>query len=66
MTLRSKGPIEIACEDLFFWRSPNFGRENREIFGEDLFFWRSHHFSEQTAAFSPSILDFTKPEFRHI
>ena len=25
-----------------------------------------HHFSDQTTAFSPSILDFTKPEIRHI
>ena len=23
-------------------------------------------FSDQTAAFSPSILDFTQPEFRHV
>ena len=30
------------------------------------FFWRSHQFSDQTAAFSPSILDFTLREFRHV
>ena len=30
------------------------------------FFCRSHYFSDQTAAFSPFVLDFTKPEFRHI
>ena len=30
------------------------------------FFWRSLDLSGQTAAFSPSSLDFTKPEFRHI
>ena len=30
MTLRSKRPIEIACEELYiFWRSPTFGRKNR-------------------------------------
>ena len=49
----------------FFW-SLDFGRKNSRSFGEDLFFWRSHHFLDQTAAFSPSILDFTKPEFHHI
>ena len=31
-----------------------------------LFFWRSHHNSDKTAAFSPSVLEFTKPEIRHI
>ena len=30
------------------------------------FSWRSYHFSNQTTAFSPSVLDFTKPEIRHI
>ena len=30
------------------------------------FFWRWHHFSDLTTAFSPSILDFTKPKIRHI
>ena len=30
------------------------------------FFWRSHHNSDKTAAFSPSVLEFTKPEIRHI
>ena len=30
------------------------------------FFWRSHQFSDQTAAFSPSILDFTQPEFLYV
>ena len=30
------------------------------------FFFRSYHFSDQTAAFSPSIFAFTKPEFRRI
>ena len=29
------------------------------------FFWRSHHNSDKTAAFSPSVLEFTKPEIRH-
>ena len=29
---------------------------------EKTFFWRSHHFSDQSAEFSPSILDFTKPQ----
>ena len=39
MTLRSEEPIEIACEELYlFWRSPDFGRKNRQNFGEDLFF----------------------------
>ena len=54
----------------FFLKSLDFGRENSRNFGEDLFFsflfWRSHHIWDQTAAFSPSILDFTKPEFHHI
>ena len=30
------------------------------------FFWRSHHNSDKTAAFSPSVLEFTKPEIRNI
>ena len=30
------------------------------------FFWSSHHNSDKTAAFSPSVLEFTKPEIRHI
>ena len=30
MTLRSERPIELACEELyFFWRSLDFGRKNR-------------------------------------
>ena len=29
-------------------------------------FWRSHHNSDKTAAFSPSVLELTKPEIRHI
>ena len=33
---------------------------------QTFFFWRSHHFSDQTTAFFPSILDFTKPEIRRI
>ena len=52
--------------DLFFWRSLISTGKNRWNFGEDLFFLRWHHFSDQRAAFSPSILDFTKPQFRHI
>ena len=42
--------VEIPVKTLFFF----------------VFFWRSHQFSDQTAAFSPSILDFTQPEFRHV
>ena len=30
------------------------------------FFWRSHHNSDKTAAFSPSVLEFTKPKICHI
>ena len=30
------------------------------------FFWRSHNDSDKTVAFSPSVLEFTKPEIRHI
>ena len=37
-----------------------------KISEKTFFVWRSHHFSDQTAAFSPSILDFTKPQFRHV
>ena len=33
---------------------------------EDLFFWKSHHNSDKTATFSPSVLEFTKQEIRHI
>ena len=62
----ASGKPMASAEGPFFWRSRNFDRKNRWDFGEDPFFWRSYHFSDQTTAFSPSILDFTKPNIRHI
>ena len=37
-----------------------------KILVKTFFFWRSHHNSDKTAAFSPSVLEFTKPEIRNI
>ena len=61
-----RGPIEMTLR-------------NQHVKPEDLCFgvhlistgktvriWSSHHFSDQNTAFSPCILDFTKPEIRHI
>ena len=60
---------KLPCEALktFFFEDHliSTGKTVR-ISVKTFFFLRSHHFSDQTAAFSPSILDFTKPEIRHI
>ena len=57
---------KAAYEALFFGDHLMFDRKNRLNFGEDFFFLRSYHNSDKTAAFSPSVLAFTKPEIRHI
>ena len=59
--------ISVKTFFFYFWRSPNSDRKNRYNFGEDpFFFWRSHHILDKTAAFSPSVLEFTKLEIRNI
>ena len=62
-----RGPIEMTLrnqhvrpEDLFF------STEKTVRISVKTFFWRSHHNSEKNAAFSLSVLEFTKPEIRLI
>ena len=59
-----------ACEAwrpfcFVFCRSPNFDRKNLRI-SVKTFYTSIYHFSDQTTAFFPSILDFTKPDIQHI
>ena len=54
-------------ENLFFIEITWFQPEKAlKISRRPFFFLRSHHFSNQKAAFFPCVLDFTKPQFRHI
>ena len=70
MTLRSEGPSKshvksfMSFADHLILAGKTVKISVKTFFF--FFFWRSHHFSDQTAAFSSSMLDFTKPEFRHI
>ena len=69
-----KGPIEMTLrnqhvkpEDPFFGDHQFRPERPLEFWWRPFFFfWRSHQFSDQAAAFPSSILDFTKPEIRHI
>ena len=58
---RAHGPIQSTLRS----ERPT-GKTVKNSVKTFLFFLRSHHFSDQTSAFSSSILDFTKPEFRQI
>ena len=64
------GPMDfwrpMGFRGAFFWRSPKFDRKTATITVKTFVFWRSHHISDETAAFCPSVLDFTKPKIRHI
>ena len=57
---KAQRPFFCLFEITWFWP------EKPSKFGEDLFFWRSHHILYQTEAFFLSVLDFTRPEIRHI
>ena len=66
MTLRNQ---HVRSEDLFFFGDHLIStKKTVRISVKNFFFvfWRPHHNSEKTAAFSPSVLEFTKPEIRHI
>ena len=63
MTLRNQ---HVKPEDLFFGDHLISTRKTVRISVKTFSFRRLHHFSDQTATFSPPILDFTKPEIRHI
>ena len=65
----SKWPWEISIWGLktFFFGDHQISSGNTvKISVKTFFFWRSHHNSDKTAAFSPSVLEFTKPKIRHI
>ena len=64
MTLRNQ---HVRPEDLFFGDLLILTEKNVRISVKTFcFFWTSHHNLDKTAAISQSVLEFTKPEIRHI
>ena len=63
MTLRNQ---HVKPEDVFFGDHLISTGKNVRILMKTFFFLRSHHNLDKTAAFSPFVLEFTKPEIRHI
>ena len=65
-----KGPIkwhlEMSMWDLLFGDHLILAEKTVRIPVKNFFFLRSHHNLDKTAALFPSVLEFTKPEFRHI
>ena len=69
MTLRNQHvkPEDFFCLFFFFGDHLNSTGKTVRISVRTFFFvLRSHHISDQTAAFSLPVLDFTEPEIRHI
>ena len=62
MTLRNQ---YVRPEDLFFGDHLILTEKTVRI-SVKTFFLRSHHNLDTTAALSSSVLEFTKPEFRHV
>ena len=67
MTLRNEHANPEDFFVVFFEDHLNSTGKTVRISVKTFFFvLRSHHILDQTAAFSPSVLDFTEPEIRHI
>ena len=62
MTLKNQN---VRPEDLFFGDHLILTAKYVRISAKT-FFWRSHHNLDKTATLSPFVLEFTKPEIRHI
>ena len=58
---------DVKTETFFFVdHLISTGKTARILVKTFFFFWRSHHNLHKSAGFSPSVLEFTKPEIRHI
>ena len=58
-----KSTCEVWTPFFLFWDHLISTAKTVRISVKNFFFLRSHHFSDQTIAFSPSILDFTNRKF---
>ena len=68
-----RGPIKMTLRNQyvknrrpFFFEITSKSQENWHFSLKTFFFWKSHQNPDKTMAFSPSVLEFTKPKMPHV